>query len=122
MRQGKISIERALEGGCLCGAVRYRVAPCEGDSGYCHCRLCQRSAGAPALAWIGVPRTCLVVTSGTPRSFRSSSHASREFCPTCGTQLFFSDDGAPTIDFTTTSLDDPAQTPPAPRPPRKPCQ
>ena len=35
-----------LEGGCLCGAVRYR-ATSPVKTNYCHCRLCQRSAGAP---------------------------------------------------------------------------
>ncbi|WP_119460186.1 GFA family protein [Rhodospirillaceae bacterium SYSU D60014] len=39
------------DGGCLCGAIRYRVSTPPLQAGYCHCRLCQRSTGAPVLSW-----------------------------------------------------------------------
>ena len=39
-------------GGCFCGAVRYRVEGPPLDAGYCHCRMCQRANGAPAVAWV----------------------------------------------------------------------
>jgi hypothetical protein len=34
------------EGGCLCGKVRFRVAAEAIETGYCHCRMCQRNTGA----------------------------------------------------------------------------
>ena len=37
-------------GACLCGSLRYAITAPPIDAGYCHCRLCQRSAGAPVLA------------------------------------------------------------------------
>ncbi|HEX6636422.1 MAG TPA: hypothetical protein VF033_02095 [Steroidobacteraceae bacterium] len=44
-----------LEGGCACGAVRYRLASAPFDAGYCHCEVCRRSSGAPVSpAWFDV--------------------------------------------------------------------
>jgi hypothetical protein len=47
-------MKNLLEGGCLCGALRYQVDPASADSGYCHCRMCQKASGAPAVAWFTV--------------------------------------------------------------------
>jgi hypothetical protein len=100
-----------LTGGCLCGAVRYRI---EGDladegAGFCHCRVCQRSSGAPVVAW-GTFRTAdFRFTQGQPAEFRSSPKGVRQFCPACGTQLTFAyTEGPAVLDVTLASLDDPA--------------
>ena len=45
------------DGGCLCGKVRFRVAAPPIDSGYCHCRICQKNSGAPVVAWVTFPAT-----------------------------------------------------------------
>jgi hypothetical protein len=97
----------ALEGGCHCGAVRYRIAPGPADSAYCHCRLCQRASGAPAVAWLTVAGDRFTYIKGAPRAYRSSPEALREFCGTCGAPLLFRPDGDPRIDITTATLDDP---------------
>ncbi len=98
-----------LEGGCLCGAVRYRIDGVGIDAGYCHCRICQRSAGAPVLAWATVPVASFIYTCGVPTVYRSSEHGRREFCGQCGTQLVFRQVPlARTVDVTIASLDDPA--------------
>lgn len=102
-----------LDGGCLCGAVRYRVTQAPLDAGYCHCRLCQRAGGAPVLAWLTVPASAFAYTHGTPTAYASSTHSQREFCARCGTPLAFQRIAAPrTIDVTIASLDDPARVPP----------
>ena len=45
-----------IEGGCLCGAVRFSASdPTEGA--YCHCRRCQRSAGGPFMTIVKVEDT-----------------------------------------------------------------
>lgn len=98
------------EGGCLCGAVRYRI---EGEltpegAGFCHCRLCQRSTGAPVVAWGTFRQDDFRFTRGTPAEFHSSALGVRRFCPTCGTQLTFHyTQGPPCLDVTLASLDDP---------------
>jgi hypothetical protein len=39
-----------LEGGCLCGAIRYRVSGKPANTMICHCRTCRRAAGSPVVA------------------------------------------------------------------------
>lgn len=105
-------------GGCLCGAIRYRLARVPTDVGHCHCRICQRSTGAPLVTWATVPHGDLEILAGEPAWYRSSPAARRGFCPTCGSQLFFAFDADATrpdlraeaideIDVTVASLDDP---------------
>lgn len=102
-----------LTGGCFCGAIRYQASGQVFNPTTCHCEICRRTCGAPCVAWFSVPAAGYRVVVGTPARFRSSSHATRTFCPTCGTQLTFCDDASQEeIDITTCSLDDPAAAPP----------
>ena len=41
----------AHTGGCLCGAIRYRITGAPVEALYCHCRMCRRAHGAPVVAW-----------------------------------------------------------------------
>ena len=102
-----------LTGGCYCKAIRYRVPEQVFNSTNCHCDMCRGTTGAPCVAWFSVPAGDFELLSGTPTSFRSSSHATRTFCPACGTQLTFVDDASPgETDITTCSLDQPEAVPP----------
>ncbi len=97
-----------LEGGCLCGEVTYRVDREPLDAAYCHCTLCRRAAGAPAVPWGTVAVEGFAFTKGKPAVYRSSERGERKFCARCGTQLTFQYVGnAKTIDFTLASLSDP---------------
>ena len=102
-----------VEGGCLCGAVRYRVEGPPLHADFCHCRMCQRAAGAPVVAWGTWPAGRFAWTRGEPKTFASSAKGERSFCPGCGTPLTFVDPGDPTyVDVTLASLEDPATFPP----------
>lgn len=101
-----------LAGGCMCGAVRYEADGPVSDSAYCHCRMCQRSSGAPVLAWFTVSTSKLKLTKGKPKTYRSSAKGRRDFCAECGTQLFFHGEDSNLVDITTASLDEPHQAPP----------
>jgi hypothetical protein len=95
-----------LMGGCLCGAVRYRLDSKPFDAGYCHCRICQRASGAAFLAFATVPVADFNVTQGRIANYRSSDLGSRGRCKDCGTQLTIQVDFQPeTIDFSIASLD-----------------
>jgi hypothetical protein len=97
-----------FEGGCLCGALRYRGRTETIDAGYCHCRLCQRTSGAPVLAWLTIPIDDFAYLKGGPATFRSSSHGQREFCRRCGTQLLYREtDAATSVDVNLATLDHP---------------
>ncbi|TLU74239.1 GFA family protein [Lichenicoccus roseus] len=100
--------QRVLEGGCLCGAVRYAIQGEPLGSVICHCRSCQRASSAPRLAFIGVSAGCFVLTSGTPVEYVSSPGVTRTFCGRCGSPLTYRRTGEPgSLDVTTISLDDP---------------
>ena len=95
-------------GGCLCGAVRYASASDPTEAGYCHCRICQRSTGAPVLVWASFPVSNFEYTNGNPAIYPSSDHGHREFCSSCGTQIAFRESPDPkTVDVNVGSLDDP---------------
>jgi hypothetical protein len=75
------------EGGCFCGAIRYRFEDVF-DAGYCDCSICRRTSGAPAIAWVNTPRAGFAVTRDTPRFVATSTHFQRAFCPDCGMLLW----------------------------------
>lgn len=97
-----------LTGQCFCGAIRYETSERISNQTLCHCTICRRTTGAPAVAWFSVAKADLRFTAGEPVSHQSSAHGTRTFCPHCGTQLTFVDDAIPDeIDVTTYSLDQP---------------
>jgi hypothetical protein len=97
------------EGGCFCGAVRYRLDGEPVDAGYCHCRMCRRAAGAPVLAWGIWPAAAFRGLVGEPAVLRSSARGERGFCGRCGTHLLFRDPEDPEfVEANLATLDDPA--------------
>jgi hypothetical protein len=102
-----------LAGGCLCGAVRFRIDAPPVRSGYCHCRFCQLNSGAPVVAWIEIPVAAFAYVAGIPGIYQSTSWGQREFCAACGSFLLYRDRHAPTtVSINTASLDDPSRFPP----------
>jgi hypothetical protein len=103
-------MERTFEGGCACGAVRYRLESAPFDAGWCHCRTCQLNSGSPAMVFASVPAGHLVWTKGGDKvkSFASSTFGHRSFCGECGTPFLMQVDHQPeTVDFSVATLDDP---------------
>ena len=98
-----------LSGGCLCGSVRYQLKTAPFDCGWCHCRTCQLSGGAPALAFATIGTYDFAWSKGEQqvRWFKSSSFGRRAFCDECGTPLMIVVDHQPdTVDFPIVTLDD----------------
>lgn len=102
-----------IEGGCYCGAVRYRAEQAPLGSMICHCRSCRRVAGAPVVAWLTFGRDRFRLIRGEPAEFRSSEGVRRTFCPSCGTPLTYECAKCPDeIDVATCTLDNPEAFPP----------
>ena len=83
--------ESALEweGGCLCGAVRYKALGTPRWVPHCHCRSCRRATGAALATYAGYERRDFAYTAGAPTVFRSSPGVTRSFCERCGTPLSY---------------------------------
>lgn len=97
-----------FEGGCLCGAVRYRIGSPPQSSGICHCRSCRRACGATSVAWATVKRADFEFLAGVPAAFSSSPGVVRRFCGHCGCAFTYEHANLPdTLDVTLGSLDDP---------------
>ena len=102
----------AIEGGCYCGAVRYKI---EGDAlfkGECYCRECQHIAGGSPNVVMGVPEPSFTYTKGAPKSFSRSdleNPVAREFCAECGTHLLAKPPSMPgVLMLKVGTLDDPS--------------
>ena len=81
--------EQNHEGGCLCGAVRYRLRGEPMLVEYCHCGMCRRVSGAPVLAGADVAAERLEWLRGEPKRYESSPGILRGFCATCGSTLSY---------------------------------
>nr|WP_314525919.1 GFA family protein [uncultured Brevundimonas sp.] len=90
-------------GRCLCGRVTFSAAP-RGGMHACHCGACRRLSGGVLFS---VDCGDSVQVRGEVATYASSEWAVRQFCPACGTGLFWrSNDGAMTM-VSAQAFDDP---------------
>lgn len=101
-------------GGCLCGAVRYRVSGAPQATSLCHCESCRRATRGPSLAWAIFAEDKVEISHGELAVYASTPGVERGFCARCGTSLTYARANRPGLfDVTTASLDDPEAFPPA---------
>lgn len=84
----------ALQGGCLCGHVRWRASGPAANVRVCHCRLCQRWTGAPFFAR-AIFLAEVFEWSGETTCAPSSARIDRRSCARCGTPMFACPKDAP---------------------------
>ena len=100
----------STEGGCLCGAVRYRF---DGEPlwvAHCHCGSCRRNTGAAFATFVGVRSGEFRYLCGSPQRFESSPGVFRSFCGACGTPLTYEAEKYPgEVHINIGSLDEPGQ-------------
>lgn len=80
-----------MRGGCLCGGIRFEIAPPLLFHTHCHCRYCRRAHGAAIVTWVGTTdeRFTLVAGKELLTWYGSSRKSRRAFCSRCGTTMLF---------------------------------
>lgn len=96
------------EGGCMCGAVRYRLHGPFSYSAHCHCRSCQRAIGAGFATYSGIPAERFEIIQGRLAIYESSPGVRRGFCDRCGTSLTYAGDDWDDMAVLSATLDDPS--------------
>jgi hypothetical protein len=106
-----------ITGGCLCGAVRYRIAAAPIVTRVCWCRVCQYLGAGSGTVNACFPTDAMTI-EGELTDFQcvaaSGSKMHRRFCRVCGTPLFSEAEARPHMIFVRTgTLDDPNLARPA---------
>lgn len=82
-----MNLER--EGGCLCGAVRFKARLTGTNFGVCHCPMCRKWTGS-ALLGITVPEGNVAWVGAEHIAKRqSSAWGERAWCRDCGSPVWF---------------------------------
>lgn len=101
------------EGGCLCGAIRYRVKGNPLRASVCHCTDCQRRTGSAfaTIVWFeeeNVELTGDGLTTYEHRNDESNRWRRSHFCNRCGTTVMWTADHRPGVRMIMVgTLDDP---------------
>jgi hypothetical protein len=107
-----------LEGGCSCGALRYRLTASPLIVHACHCRDCQRLTGSAFVINMWIERQFVETGSAAPQSctLAGGSGQAHEvfFCGTCGADVWSRYQAAPgdTLFVRAGTLDNPAAVKP----------
>jgi hypothetical protein len=95
-------IPESLSGGCMCGAVRYKISAAPIASGLCHCNRCRPQSGS-AFSTIIIIRRATITIEGPTAVFddtgSSGLHVGRRYCPRCGSPLTTESDATPDLMF-----------------------
>jgi hypothetical protein len=107
-----------LDGGCTCGAVRYRMTSGPMFVHCCHCRWCQRETGASFALNALIESSRVVLLKGQPETVNTPSNSGKgqriARCPTCRIALWSNyGGGGDAIRFVRVgTLDEPDRCPP----------
>ena len=98
--------DRNFDGGCHCGAIRFRVKGPLRQILMCHCSDCLKLSGTSWGASAAMSDHLTYLGTARPRWYRSSSWAERGFCADCGAQMFYRRDGRDQISIAPGASDD----------------
>jgi hypothetical protein len=91
-----------IEGGCLCGKVRYSSTAGPAFTAVCHCTHCQKQSGTAFSVIVAVPSEELTVT-GALKTFEDTGESGmpvhRNFCPDCGSPIISIVDRLPGLSY-----------------------
>ncbi|KAI1842639.1 hypothetical protein JX265_000317 [Neoarthrinium moseri] len=102
----------SITGGCLCGAIRYKVDfPAEHDflkaSTSCQCTQCRRNTGTLVLFSHAVLSTAVTYLTPTTtlKNFNASPGIQRGFCVECGSFVYWRDESQEEVYMTIGCID-----------------
>jgi hypothetical protein len=88
-------------GGCLCGAIRYRLVDDPATLYACHCTDCQTATGSSFVLSMIVPREAIELVRGAPEVSEfvldGGRRVRRLFCRACGTALWSEPPAVPQV-------------------------
>jgi hypothetical protein len=99
-----------FQGGCYCGALRYRVSAAPVLKAQCHCRACQHVSGGGPNYFMLIPPEGFAYVAGEPKQFKRPDLANavtRDFCALCGTHILSRRPGLPQLVLKIGTLDEP---------------
>jgi hypothetical protein len=108
----------SIQGGCTCGAVRYRLTSAPLFVHCCHCRWCQRETGASYALNAMIEADRVLLLKGTPEVVDTPSNSGKgqaiARCPACRIALWSNyGGGGDIVRFVRVgTLDDPDRLPP----------
>jgi hypothetical protein len=104
------------EGGCACGAIRFKITAPFMGVGVCHCSDCQKASGGGPNYVALAPNGAFEVTRGEAKVYStkgdSGADIGRAFCAECGTPVWSVPAGAPFTPIKLGALDDNADLTP----------
>ena len=105
-------------GGCLCGAVRFRLTARPMGVNACHCTDCKKLTGATNLLMLVGAREAFAHERGDVERYRKRADSGNEIdivrCTTCGVRMWHEPLSAPKLVFVAAgTLDDPSWAVPA---------
>jgi hypothetical protein len=81
-----------LQGGCLCGAIRYSVNASITELRACHCTSCQKISGSGGTVNAVIASKDFTLLQGKPRCYSAKADSgrilNRYFCADCGSGLY----------------------------------
>ena len=102
----------SIEGGCLCGRIRFSTAKEPSYQLLCFCTDCQTISGAGSYAAYGVPIESISLLKGEPKIFEIAADSgrvnARRFCPDCGSRVWAQIDELGLASVNALALDDKA--------------
>lgn len=94
-------------GGCLCNETTFIAKGEPSNAHLCSCTMCQKSSGAPTVAWVEFPLDTFQWNGRKPGTYQSSKSTQRCFCTKCGGLLATLNNGYPYVCITIASLNNP---------------
>ena len=102
MADNPFAMPSTLEGGCMCGAVRYKISATPMATGLCHCDRCRPQSGSAFSTIVIIRRSTFEIT-GETAAFddvgSSGRRVARRYCRRCGSPLTTESEVTPDLMF-----------------------